>query len=114
MSTNPTWFRGLLQTCLQPSASSNMAEAARAAEPDLMASRDPEMKYYQGAILVYCGQSQIALNLLNAAVSQKYCAYEALDEDPLIAKLRGTPEFDRLRSEAHTCQKDFLDRRGKK
>lgn len=114
MSANATWFPALLQSCLQISGASSVADAARSAEPTLMALRDPELKYYQGAILAYCGQPQIALNLLNAAVAQKYCAYEALDEDPLLAKIRGTPEFERLRSEAHSCQKDFLDRRGKK
>ena len=114
MSGNPTWFRGLLQSCLATAGAPSMPDAARAAESELMALRDPEMKYYQGAILAYCGQPQIAFNLLNAAVAQKYCAYEALDEDPLLARIRSAPEFAALRNEAHSCQKDFLDRRGKK
>ena len=113
MTGNPTWFRGLLQSCLQVSGARSMDEATQAAEPELMAARDPEMKYYQGAILAYCGETQVAFNLLNAAVAQKYCAYEALDEDPLLAKIRSAPEFSKLRDEAHHCQKEFLDRRKK-
>jgi len=113
MTANPTWFRGLLQSCLQVSGAPGMDQAARTAEPELMALRDPELKYYHGAILAYCGEPQIAFNLLNAAVAQKYCAYEALDEDPLLAKIRSNPEFSKLRDEAHACQKEFLDRRKK-
>ena len=113
MTGNPTWFRGLLQGCLQLPGGRNMDEETRAAEPELMALRDPELKYYHGAILAYCGETQVAFNLLNAAVAQKYCAYEALDEDPLLAKIRSAPEFSKLRDDAHQCQKDFLDRRKK-
>lgn len=90
-----------------------MDDATNAAEPELMASRDPELKYYHGTILAYCGETRVAFNLLNAAVAQKYCAYEALDEDPLLAKIRSAPEFSKLRDEAHQCQKEFLDKRKK-
>lgn len=113
MTGNPTWFRGLLQSCLQVPGARSMDEVTKAAEPELMALRDPELKYYHGAILAYCGETQVAFNLLNAAVAQKYCAYEALDEDPLLAKIRSAPEFSKLRDEAHQCQKEFLDRRKK-
>jgi len=40
---------------------------------------------------------------------QECCAYTALQNDTLLAKLRGTPEFSELRLAAKQCQDKFLD-----
>ena len=52
----------------------------------------------------YCGQQDAAIRLLRAAIQQNYCAYEALQTDPLLAKLRLTSEFSQLQSTAKKCQ----------
>jgi hypothetical protein len=49
--------------------------------------------------------------LLNSAIARNYCPYSALQSDPLLAKLRGTPEFSQLLSDAKECQKKFLAER---
>jgi len=65
---------------------------------------DPELLYYQGAILGYCGKNQVALRLLQGAVERNYCSYSNLLSDPLLAKLRADPAFDKLLTSARECQ----------
>lgn len=60
----------------------------------------------------YCGQKDAAVRLLRNAIEQNYCAYTALQTDPLV-KLRGTPEFSELLSAAKDCQNKFLAGRDK-
>jgi hypothetical protein len=52
-----------------------------------------------------------SLRLLKSAVQQNYCAYTALQTDPLLVKLRGSPEFDDLLAAAKGCQNRFQAQR---
>ena len=61
--------------------------------------------------MAYCGQKDAALRLLKSAIEQNYCAYTALQNDPLLVKFRGTPEFSELLSTAKQCQNRFLAQR---
>jgi hypothetical protein len=54
-----------------------------------------------------CGKKEVALNMLKSAIAQGYCAYSDLQSDPLLAKVRGTPEFSELLSAARECQKRY-------
>jgi len=74
----------------------------------LLALRDPELLYYQGSVMAFCGNKDLAMRLLHSAIEKNYCALSALDFDPLLAKLRNTPEFAGLRGAANDCQKKFL------
>lgn len=69
------------------------------------------MKYYQASLLAFCGEKEIALKLLRAAIAQNYCALFALDTDPLWASMRKMTEFSKARLEAEGCQKKFLAHR---
>ena len=80
-------------------------EAASVAEGDV------EGWYIDGVMLSYCEQKDAALRLLKRAVGQNYCAYDALQTDPLLLKLRRTPEFTELLSAAKHCQNTFLVQR---
>ncbi len=104
MPKNPAWFPHVIQACLTARSDAELTPVIRGAEPDLLAVRDPELKYYQAAILAHCGRSELALRLLRIAIEQNYCAREALDSDPLLARLRPLPEFGNLRNEAQRCQ----------
>jgi len=64
-----------------------------------------------GNVMAYCGQKDAALRLLKSAVEHNYCAYNTLQSDPLLVKLRGTPEFSELPSAAKECQNRFLAQR---
>jgi hypothetical protein len=45
------------------------------------------------------------------AVDKNYCSYQALQRDPLLARLRGTPEYSQLLAEGKQCQEKFLAER---
>jgi len=88
-----------------------LAVAARETESGVMTERDPEPKYWSATLLAYVGQKEVALRLLRKAVEQNYCQVYGLDHDPLLANLRGDPEFASIRSAAVECQKRFLAHR---
>ncbi len=72
-----------------------------------MANRDPEPKYLGAALEAFTGQRDAALRLLRRAVEQNYCGYPAMDNDPLFASIRNTPEFAAIRAAGIDCQKKF-------
>jgi serine/threonine protein kinase len=110
-SDSPLMGRDLIQSCIDPPHSSQCDKAAQKIEATALAGADIEPLYSVGALLSYCGQNAAALRLLRKAVEQNYCAYTALQTDPLLVKLRGTPEFSELLSAAKQCQNRFLAQR---
>ncbi|HEY5164148.1 MAG TPA: hypothetical protein VII81_14160, partial [Terriglobales bacterium] len=103
-----TWFAPLFQACVKPVAPAEMKRLADQAAPQLLALRDAELRYYHGAILSYCGQTDLAAKLIQSAIAAHYCSNVALHTDPLLAKLRATPAFPALEQAAKQCQEDFL------
>jgi serine/threonine protein kinase/tetratricopeptide (TPR) repeat protein len=101
----------LLQACLEPSKTPALDKIEHETEAALLANVDAEPRYLVGTTLAYCGQKDAALRLMKSAIEQNYCAYSALQADPLLVKLRGTPEFSGLLSEAKQCQNKFLAQR---
>jgi len=112
MSPNPIYGRDLLQACLDPERRTALPAIAHNFEATVNTERDPELRYYTGAVLAYCGEKESALRVLKSAVEQNFCAYSALQSSPMLAKLRGTPEFNALLSAAKDCQQNFLAKRG--
>jgi hypothetical protein len=111
MSNNPYYHRDLLEACLQPRPQSDVDRIAHETESALLQEPDPEPSYFQATTMVFCGQKEIGARLLKSAIERNYCAYAALQSDPLLAKLRGTPEFSQLLSAAKECQEKFLAER---
>jgi len=104
MSNTPHYHRDLLKACLQ-GPPSELDELANKALTMLPNEADPELLYYQGTVMAFCGKKEATAHLLREAIAHNYCAYSQLRSDPLLAKLRSTPEFDRLLTEAQDCQK---------
>ena len=107
-SANPLMARDLLQSCLDHSPTSVLDRIAKKTEAAALAQPDGEPRYHVGSLLAYCGRDDAALRLLKSAVQQNYCAYTALQTDPLLVKLRGNSEFNELLSAAKGCQNRFL------
>lgn len=55
--------------------------------------------------MAFCGRKEIALAMIGRAIQQNYCSYSALESDPLLARLRSVPQFDKLLTAADNCQK---------
>jgi len=110
-SDRPLLGRDLLLACLDPQQTPQLDGAVKKSEAAALAGVDAEPRYFVGALLSYCGQNDATVRLLRSAIGQNYCAYTALQTDPLLAKLRGTPEFRGLLSAAKECQNRFLAQR---
>jgi eukaryotic-like serine/threonine-protein kinase len=112
MTTNPMWMREFLVGCLNKEPSEAIHRLAERAQDDLLSEQDSELKYYQGAVLAQCGEKKIAYAFLRKAVDQKYCAYQALQADPLLTGVQGDSEFREIVQSAGECQKKFTEGSG--
>ena len=97
----------LLIACLTPASPAELGQVSQQVENDVSKDPDPEVSYTFGALTAYCRQNDSAFRLLKSAIDHNYCATDALQFDPLLAKLRGTPEFGQLVSAASQCQNRF-------
>jgi serine/threonine protein kinase len=98
--------------CMDTPNSANAVTLARNAAAEFLAGLDPEPRYIVASDVLFCGQRDLALNMLKSSVvTGHFCAYEGLRNDSIWAPLRGTPEFTQLLSAAKQCQADFLAQR---
>jgi eukaryotic-like serine/threonine-protein kinase len=107
MTKNPMWLPSLLQACLNKAPAAEIHRLAELAENEFLSEQDPELKYHQGAILAACGEKHIAEDFLRKAVAENYCAYQALESDPLLSPIRNDAEFLQIVQAAATCQHKF-------
>jgi hypothetical protein len=108
MTANPTWMRDFLQVCLDKAPATEVHRRAELAQNELLPETDSELKYYQGTLLAACGEKEIGYKFLAKAVDEKYCAYQALQADPLLSGVQTDPEFRQILAAAQACQKTFL------
>jgi TolB-like protein len=106
------------ETCLNRSSSTQapsaeLDRAAREIEPARLGNPDAENRYISATEMAFCEEKDVALRLLKTAIEGRYCAYTAMQKDPLLASLRGTPEFAQLLPAAKQCEDDFLAERAK-
>jgi serine/threonine protein kinase/tetratricopeptide (TPR) repeat protein len=110
ISKNPFYHRDLMVACTAEQRPSDIDKIAREAELSVMRGPDPEAWFRMGSLMAYCGQKDSAIRLLRGAIEHNYCAYETLQTDPLLVKLRGTPDFSELQSAAKQCQHVLVQR----
>jgi hypothetical protein len=72
---------------------------------------DPETLYQIGSVLAFAGKDQAALSMIRSAIEGNYCSYSALRNDPLLTKLRASPEYKGLLEAARSCQEPILAQR---
>jgi tetratricopeptide (TPR) repeat protein len=112
-SDAPLMGRDLVQACLDPQQTSQLDRVAKKIEAAVLAEVDAEGWYIFGRLLAYCGQKDAARRLLKSGIEHNYCSYQAMQTDPLLAKLRASHEFSELLSSAKDCQSHFLAERNK-
>ena len=108
MPTTPHDRRDLLEACLDPKAGPELDAIAHQIETTEPTEPDPELAYYSGTILTFCGKKSAAVHMLKIAIEGDYCPYSQLQYDPMLVKLRGTNEYDQLLAAAKQCQKNYL------
>jgi TolB-like protein/tetratricopeptide (TPR) repeat protein/predicted Ser/Thr protein kinase len=99
--------------CTDNPSSENAVKLAREAAASIMADPDPEVHYVVAPDLLFCGQKDLALQLLESSIAGHFCAHTGPQNDSAWAKLRGTPEFAELLTAAKKCQDDFMETREK-
>ena len=102
------YHRDLMEAVLGLRPASELERMAQEDTTLLSVGDDPEPAYYQGSVLAYAGKKDAAVHLIRMAIEQNYCAYSALENDPLLDKLRATPEFAGLLKAARFCQEPLL------
>ena len=103
--------RRVMIACFDQASGAELEKEIRAAAPGFLADPDPENRYWDATLVAACGKPDIAARLLKSAIEGRYCAYTALQTDPLLASVRSTPDFGPLLSAAKACQDNFLSER---
>jgi serine/threonine protein kinase/TolB-like protein len=101
----------MMRACLENPSSADAATLTRQRAATILAAPDPEPHYVVAADVLFCGQKDLALQLLKSSIAGHFCAYAGLQNDSAWAKLRGTPEFAELLSAAKQCRDNFLAER---
>jgi len=102
------YHRDLMEAVLGLRPPSELDRMAQEDATSLSVGDDPEPAYYQGSVLAYAGKKDAAVHMIRMAIEQNYCAYSALENDPLLDKLRASREFADLLTAARFCQKPLL------
>lgn len=101
----------LMLACFDHPSSGDAIRLAQQGAAGVLADPDPETHYVVASDILFCGQKDLALQMIKSSIEGHYCAYEGLRNDSIWAKLRGTPEFAGLLAEAKKCQDDFMTQR---
>src|SRR5215471_2310761 len=109
MPTAQRYHRDLLEACLQLRPASDLDRIAHEAQTTLPSDPDPEIWYYQGAILAFCGKKDASFQMMQHAIEQNYCARSNLLNDPLLVRVRNNPGFNDLLIAAASCQRAMQD-----
>jgi hypothetical protein len=112
-TSNPVieWMRGCLEHRHRPDAA--RAPSPRGLEETQERTHDPENLYWIAGLFGYCGDRDAALRVLRRTVQGGYCAYPAMENDPLLAPVRGSSEYAAIRDAGIACQKRFLAARAR-
>ena len=104
-------WSSVIIACIESPSSENTAKLARQESAAILADPDHETHYVVAHDVLFCGQKDLTLRMIKSSIEGHYCAYEGLRNDSAWEKLRDTPEFLELLSEAKKCQEDFLAHR---
>src|SRR5690606_20146060 len=104
----PDWHpRRFMEPCLEGRRGAELDAEAATFVAYWSRRRDPEFPYALAPMLEYCGRHAEALHFIELAIDRNFCAWPALDQDPVWAGLRENPDFRRLRDEAIACHRRF-------
>jgi TolB-like protein/Flp pilus assembly protein TadD len=88
----------MFKGCFEKQRDPEFNEKWRELEPQFIAGRDSEPKYFDAGRAAFCGQDDGALHLLRSSVEGNFLPYPAMDADPLLARVRAHPEFAAIRA----------------
>lgn len=68
---------------------------------------DPEAFYIAARYLAFADMTVPAIRQLRRAISNNHCSYPAMETDPLLARLRSTPDYKEIRQAGIACRTRF-------
>ena len=71
---------------------------------EVLAIHDPEWTFASAGLFVYCGYSDLGLDLLRRAAEGGYCVAPSPEVDPLLAPLADSPDLAEIRHIADACR----------
>jgi TolB-like protein/Tfp pilus assembly protein PilF len=101
----------MMKACIENPSSPEAMSLVREEAAGLFADPDPEPAYVVASDFLFCGQRDLALQLIKSSIAGHFCAYAGLQNDSAWTKLRGTPEFAELLSTATQCRDNFFAER---
>jgi serine/threonine protein kinase/tetratricopeptide (TPR) repeat protein len=104
----PRYHRDVMEAALGLRPAADLDKMTQEGAPSLGAGEDPESSYELGSVLAFAGKRDAAVHIIRTAIEQNYCAYSDLENDPLLDKLRPTPEFADLLKAGRFCQEPLL------
>lgn len=109
LSNNPFYMHNFVGACLEGRSGPEYDRLSQELENSLTGVPDPEPRFFRGLTAIYCRQPERGWQMIEAALQKNYCAYEALQNDPLLAKSRETPEYRKVLAEAKACEDRFIE-----
>ena len=100
-----------IEACYMTPKSAGSELALQEAEKELFAYHDPEPRYAQAGMFNHCLGDDFTARLLKTAIQDGYCAYDYLQEDPILAGFRKSSEYPALLAQAKQCRDRFLAER---
>jgi eukaryotic-like serine/threonine-protein kinase len=97
--------------CLNHVPAADLDKEAREFAQVFLNLHDSEARYVNAGYFAFCGQKDIAVRLIKGAIAGHYCAYIDLQNNAMLANLRGMPEYAELLSAAKQCRDNFLAQR---
>jgi serine/threonine protein kinase len=98
----------MIGACLNHAPPADVENIAKEFVVEMLANPDAENRYTAAPYFAFCGQKDMALRLLKSGIAGNYCAYTAMQNDPMLANVRGGPEFNEILAAAKKCRSDFL------
>jgi DNA-binding winged helix-turn-helix (wHTH) protein/tetratricopeptide (TPR) repeat protein len=102
-------IRRFTELCLEGRRGEALDAAAAAFVEFWSKHRDPELAYALAPMLEYCGRRDEALAFLERAIDDHFCAWPALDRDPIWRGMRENTVFRQLREDAIACHRRFRE-----
>jgi hypothetical protein len=92
----------------RPSGSEQLLEQTA---KEIFAYRDPEPRYSRATLFNKCLGNDFTARLVKSAIEGRFCAYDFLQLDPLMAAFRKSPEYPAVLAQAKQCRDRFLAER---
>ncbi len=100
-----------LEACYSEPKPPDYQRLLEQAEKQIFAFHDPEPKFNFAAIYNHCLGNAFTVRMAKAAIEGGYCSYDYLQQDPLLAEFRKSPEYAALLAQAKQCRDRFLAQR---